>query len=206
MLANRLISRTTQVQLHDYGCTLKAYRSEVVKNVHLYGELHRFIPAIASWMGVLVCEVPVNDRERRFGKSKYGIWRTFRVVLDLITVSFLLRFSTKPMHVFGGLGFILVSAGVVLSGYLSYLRLVTGVSIAERPILLLAILLIVVGVQMISLGLVAEMIMRVYYEAEGRTIYMILRTSGPSRGISVTAGRLSHWKLNCKDFRYFSCV
>src|SRR5690606_25771532 len=106
MLANGLISRTTHVKLHDYGCTLKAYRAEVVKNVKLYGELHRFIPAIASWMGVVVCEIPVSDRARKYGKSKYGIWRTFRVIMDLITVSFLLRFSTKPLHIFGSVGFV----------------------------------------------------------------------------------------------------
>lgn len=173
LLANRLISRTTHIQLHDYGCTLKAYRSEVVKNIRLYGELHRFIPAIASSMGVVVCEVPVNDRARRFGKSKYGIWRTFRVILDLITVSFMLRFSTKPLHIFGGLGFVLASAGMLTAVYLAYTRLVLRQGIADRPLLLLSVLLIIVGVQMISMGLVAEMVMRVYYETGGRTIYKV---------------------------------
>jgi glycosyltransferase involved in cell wall biosynthesis len=173
MMANHLISRTTHVSLHDYGCTLKAYRSDVVKNIKLYGELHRFIPAIASWMGVLVCEVPVSDRPRRYGKSKYGIGRTFRVILDLITVGFLLRFSTKPLHVFGGLGFILGSIGVLIGAYLAYVRLFAGEGIADRPLLLLAVLLVIVGVQMVSMGLVAEMVMRTYYEPEGRATYMI---------------------------------
>ncbi len=173
MMANRLISRTTHISLHDYGCTLKAYRSDVVKNIKLYGELHRFIPAIASWMGVLVCEVPVNDRARRFGKSKYGIWRTFRVILDLITVSFLLRFSTKPLHVFGGIGFVLTSIGFLIGVYLTYARLVLGQSISDRPLLSMGILFIIVGVQMISMGLLAEMVMRIYYEPEGRVTYVI---------------------------------
>jgi len=173
MLANRLISRTTHVRLHDYGCTLKAYRSEVVKNVRLYGELHRFIPAIASSMGVIVCEIPVNDRARRFGSSKYGIWRTFRVILDLITVSFILRFSTKPLHMFGGLGFALTSLGAFIAAYLTYVRIFLHEGIRDRPLLLLAMLLIIVGVQMLAMGLLAEMIMRVYYETGGRTIYAI---------------------------------
>jgi glycosyltransferase involved in cell wall biosynthesis len=173
MLANGLISRTTHVKLHDYGCTLKAYRSEVVKNVKLYGELHRFIPAIASWMGVAVCEIPVSDRARRFGKSKYGIWRTFRVIMDLITVSFLLRFSTKPLHIFGTVGFVLGAIGLLLGTYLVYARLVLAQSIGDRPILLLAILLVILGVQMVSIGLVAEMVMRSYYEPQGRQIYIV---------------------------------
>ena len=173
IIANNLISRTTNVTLHDYGCTLKAYRSEVVKNVKLYGELHRFIPALASWMGVRVAEVPVSDRARRFGKSKYGIFRTFRVILDLITVGFLLKFATKPLHMFGGLGTVMFSLGGFLGLYLAYVRLVERQGIADRPLLLLAILLIIVGVQMISIGLVAEMVMRNYYEPEGRPTYMI---------------------------------
>lgn len=173
MLANGLISRSTHISLHDYGCTLKAYRSEVVKNIHLYGELHRFIPAIASWMGVTVAEVPVNDRARKFGKSKYGISRTFRVILDLITVSFLLRFSTKPLHVFGGIGAITTLAGLAIAGILTFERLFLGQSIDGRPALLLAMLLIILGVQMASIGLVAELVMRTYHEPEGRPIYMI---------------------------------
>ncbi|HEX2906310.1 MAG TPA: glycosyltransferase family 2 protein [Phototrophicaceae bacterium] len=173
MLANRLISRTTHVALHDYGCTLKAYHRDVVKNVRLYGELHRFIPALASWMGVRIAEVPVNDRARRFGKSKYGIGRTFRVILDLITVSFLLRFATKPLHVFGGLGFVVTGLGAMMGLYLAYVKFFVGEGIGDRPLLLLAVVLVILGIQLISTGLVAELVMRVYYEPRGRPIYMV---------------------------------
>jgi glycosyltransferase involved in cell wall biosynthesis len=173
MLANGLISRTTHVRLHDYGCTLKAYRSEVVKNVRLYGELHRFIPALASWIGVTVAEVPVNDRARRFGKSKYGIARTFRVILDLITVIFLLSFATRPLQLFGGLGVLLGTSGVMVGIYLTYLKIFMHEQIGDRPLLLLAVLLVVLGVQMVSIGLIGEMVMRSYHEPKGKPLYMI---------------------------------
>lgn len=173
ILANRLISSTTHVALHDYGCTLKAYQRDVVKNVRLYGELHRFIPAVASWMGVTVTEVPVNDRARRFGKSKYGIWRTFRVILDLITVSFLLRFATKPLHIFGGIGVAIATVGGILGLYLVYVKLVLGEGIGDRPLLLLAVVLVILGIQMICTGLLAELVMRVYHEPRGRPTYVI---------------------------------
>ena len=173
MLANRMISGTTGVVLHDYGCSLKAYRCEVVKNIRLYGELHRFIPALASWMGVTVAEVPVNDRARRFGKSKYGISRTFRVLLDLITVRFMLGYATRPLQVFGRLGLISGGVGVLLGLYLTFVKLVLGESIGNRPLLLLAVLLVILGVQMISMGLLAEMITRTYYEAQDKPIYAI---------------------------------
>jgi len=173
MMANHLISQTTQVSLHDYGCTLKAYQSEVVKNVRLYGELHRFIPAVASWMGVTVTEVPVNDRARRYGKSKYGIGRTFRVILDLLTVSFMLRFATKPLHVFGGLGFMIAMLGSVIGVYLLYIKFFVGDAIGDRPLLLLAVVLIILGIQMICTGLLAELVMRVYYEPRGRPTYVV---------------------------------
>jgi hypothetical protein len=173
MLANRLISRTTHVELHDYGCTLKAYRTDVVQNIRLYGELHRFIPAIASWMGVIVTEVPVNDRARRFGKSKYGIGRTFRVIQDLLTVSFFLRFSTKPLRFFGSIGMISGVLGSLLLLWLAFQRLVLGIGLDDRPILLLAILMVILGVQLVSIGLVAEMVMRNYHEPQGRPTYMV---------------------------------
>jgi glycosyltransferase involved in cell wall biosynthesis len=173
MLANRMISDTTGVVLHDYGCSLKAYRREVVKGIHLYGELHRFIPALASWMGVTVTEVPVNDRARRFGKSKYGISRTFRVLLDLITVRFMLGYATRPLQVFGRMGLISGGIGVLLGLYLTFVKLVLGQSIGNRPLLLLAVLLVILGVQMISMGLLAEMITRTYYEAQDKPIYVI---------------------------------
>lgn len=173
IMANRMISGATQVVLHDYGCSLKAYRSEVAKNIRLYGELHRFIPALASWMGVRVAEVPVNDRKRRFGKSKYGIGRTFRVFLDLITVRFLLGYSTRPLHVFGGLGLGSFGAGLLIGIYLTFIKLVLGQDIGTRPLLLLAILLVILGVQMLSMGLLAEMITRTYHEAQDKPIYAI---------------------------------
>ncbi len=173
MVANRMISGATGVTLHDYGCSLKAYRAEVVKNLRLYGELHRFIPALASWMGVRVAEVPVNDRPRRFGSSKYGISRTFRVLLDLITVRFLLSYATRPLHVFGGTGLAAAGMGSVIGLYLTFVKLVLGQSIGTRPLLLLAVLLVLLGVQMVSMGLLAEMVMRAYHEAQDKPIYVI---------------------------------
>lgn len=173
MIANRIISRTTGVSLHDYGCTLKAYETEVLRNVRLYGELHRFIPALASEVGARVAEVPVNDRPRRFGESKYGISRTFRVILDLLTVNFLLSYARKPLQVFGGIGLLMGGLGVLLGLYLSYVRLVLGQNIGERPLLLLAALLVIVGVQMVSIGLVAEMVTRTYHESQRKPTYVV---------------------------------
>ncbi len=173
IMANWLISQVTRVHLHDYGCSLKAYRREVVKNIQLYGELHRFIPAIANWMGVSVAEVPVRHYPRRFGKSKYGLSRTARVLLDLLTVRFLLSYSTRPIHVFGGLGLINFVSGIGLGGYLSYVKFVLGRNIGDRPLLLLAILLMVMGVQLISMGLLGELVVRTYYETLGKPIYAV---------------------------------
>jgi len=173
MTANRMISGATRVSLHDYGCSLKAYRSEVVKGIRLYGELHRFIPALASWMGVRVTEVPVNDRRRKFGKSKYGISRTLRVFLDLITVRFMLGYSTRPLHIFGGLGLLSFGTGLLIGLYLTFVKLVLEQDIGTRPLLLLAVLLVILGVQMVSMGLLAEMITRTYHEAQNKPIYVI---------------------------------
>ena len=173
MTANRLISVSTGVALHDYGCTLKAYRSVVVKNIHLYGELHRFIPAVASSIGVSVAEVPVNDRARKFGKSKYGIMRTFRVLLDLITVRFILSYSTRPLQVFGGIGLAMGAFGGLIGLILTYVKLVLGENIGDRPLLILAVLLIILGVQMVSIGLVAEIVIRTYHESQEKPIYMV---------------------------------
>ena len=173
MTANRLISVSTGVALHDYGCTLKAYRSVVVKNIHLYGELHRFIPAVASSIGVSVAEVPVNDRARKFGKSKYGIMRTFRVLLDLITVRFILSYSTRPLQVFGGFGLAMGALGAFIGLVLTYIKLVLGENIGDRPLLILAVLLIILGVQMVSIGLVAEIVIRTYHESQEKPIYMV---------------------------------
>jgi glycosyltransferase involved in cell wall biosynthesis len=173
MMANSMISGATRVVLHDYGCSLKAYRSEVVKNIRLYGELHRFIPALAAWMGVTVAEAPVNDRKRRFGKSKYGISRTFRVLLDLLTVRFMLAYSTRPLHVFGGVGLAAFVAGTLIALYLTFVKLALGQDIGNRPLLLLAVLLLLLGVQMTGMGLLAEMITRTYHEAQNKPIYAV---------------------------------
>ncbi|HEU5013847.1 MAG TPA: glycosyltransferase family 2 protein [Roseiflexaceae bacterium] len=173
MIANGLISRVTGVDLHDYGCSLKAYRTEVLRGIKLYGELHRFIPAIASWQGVAVTEMPVNHSARQFGKSKYGIGRTTRVLLDLLTVRFLLQYGTRPMQLFGLLGLLSMFFGLLAGAYLSVLKFVNGESIGNRPLLLLAVLLIVIGVQFITLGLISELVVRVYYESQGRPIYAV---------------------------------
>ena len=178
MIANWLISHVTGVHLHDYGCSLKAYRREVVKNVQLYGELHRFIPALASWMGISVAEVPVRHHPRRFGRSKYGLSRTARVLLDLITVRFLLSYSTRPIHIFGGLGLAGFALGMALGAYLSFVKFVLGQSIGGRPLLLLAVLLMVVGVQLISMGLLGELVVRTYYETLNKPIYAVREILG----------------------------
>jgi glycosyltransferase involved in cell wall biosynthesis len=173
MTANWLISRTTGVRLHDYGCTLKAYDHAVVKNVRLYGELHRFIPALASEFGVRVAEIPVNDRPRLHGSSKYGLSRTFKVFLDLIAVTFLLSYFNRPLYVFGSAGMVTGGVGTLILLYLAYVRLIVGQDIGDRPLLMLGILLVVLGVQMVSTGLIADMVMRTYHEAQNKPIYHI---------------------------------
>ena len=173
VIANTLISRLTRVRLHDYGCTLKAFRSEVIKNVKLYGELHRFIPAIASQLGVRISEVEVNHRPRKHGKSKYSIFRFTKVMLDMLTVKFLLSYSTRPLQIFGLLGLGSGLLGFLISLWLSYERLVLKVSVANRPLLLLGVLLIVIGIQFITLGLLAEIMVRAYHESSGKRIYVV---------------------------------
>ena len=173
IIANWLISFITRVKLHDYGCTLKAFRKEVIKNIKLYGELHRFIPAIASELGVSITEVEVNHRPRRFGKSKYSIFRFPRVILDLMTVKFLLSYSTRPLQIFGFIGSLSGLAGGVIGLILSYQKLILKQSIGGRPLLLLAILLIVIGIQFITLGLLAEIMVRAYHESSDRRTYFI---------------------------------
>ncbi len=173
LIANRVISRSTGIRLHDYGCTLKAYHFDVAKGVRLYGELHRFIPALASQMGVRVAEVPVKDRARRWGSSKYGISRTFKVVLDLIVVVFMLSYFNRPLYVFGAAGFLVGGIGALLGAYLTVFKLLTENKIGDRPLLQLAALLMVLGVQFISTGIVADMIMRTYHESQRKPIYFI---------------------------------
>lgn len=171
--ANWLISRITGIHLHDYGCTLKAYHCDVVKNIKLYGELHRFIPALASQMGVIYTEIPVNDRPRLHGSSKYGIFRTFKVFLDLIAVSFYLSYFNRPLYIFGGLGVLVGGIGSLLMLYLAYVRLILGQDIGTRPLLMLAVLLVVLGVQFVSTGLIADMTMRTYHESQNKQTYHI---------------------------------
>ena len=173
MVANWLISHVSKVKLHDYGCTLKAYRREVIKTLSLYGEMHRFIPALASIRGISFTEIKVQHSPRSKGKSKYGISRTIRVLLDLFTVKFLLSFSTRPMQIFGLVGVISSVLGFGIGLYLSIIRLFFNQGIAGRPLLLLAILLIILGFQFISLGLLGEMMVRAHYESQGKPIYVI---------------------------------
>ena len=173
ILANRLISRITNVPLHDYGCTLKAMRKEVAKGITLYGEMHRFIPAIASFMGAKIAEVAVNHRARTAGESKYGLSRTFRVILDLVTVKFLLGYSGRPIHFFGIPGFICGSAGFLTAIYLAIGRIFFGMPLSDRPLLLFALVLFLLGVQFIIFGLLGELQIRTYYESQNKPIYYV---------------------------------
>ena len=173
MIANKIISRTTGVKLHDYGCTLKAFRKEVIKTIKLYGEMHRFIPAIASGMGISITEVKVNHRARMFGSSKYGISRTFRVILDLLTVKFLLSYSTRPIHVFGMFGLASSGLGFLIAVVMIIQRQFWGVAMGDRPLLLFAILLLFMGVQFITIGLLAELQARTYHESQDKPIYYV---------------------------------
>jgi glycosyltransferase involved in cell wall biosynthesis len=171
--ANWLISKLTRVKLHDYGCTLKAFRKEIIKHIKLYGELHRFIPAIASNIGVSIAEVKVNHRKRLRGKSKYTVWRFPKVILDLLTVKFLLSYSTRPLQIFGILGLISGAIGGIIGLWLAYVRLIRLEGISGRPLLFLSILLIVIGFQFITLGLLAEIMVRAYHESTEKRIYFV---------------------------------
>jgi glycosyltransferase involved in cell wall biosynthesis len=175
-LANRLIARVTGVRLHDYGCSLKAYRREVLSDLNLYGELHRFLPALAYIEGARIGEVRVNHHPRRYGHSKYGIDRTFRVLMDLLTVWFMKRFLTRPMHVFGFAGLLCLLGGLVVGFWLVGEKLILGTDIGDRPLLLLAVLAILSGVQLFGFGLLAELQMRTYHESQGRPIYRVRAT------------------------------
>ncbi|HUU35637.1 MAG TPA: glycosyltransferase family 2 protein [Vicinamibacterales bacterium] len=173
MAANWIISKATGVALHDYGCSLKVFRAEVVKSLRLYGEMHRFLPAIASEQGVRIAEVVVNHRARRAGTTKYGLSRTIRVILDLVTVKFLLSYSTRPLQIFGLLGLASGGLGALVMAYLGWVRLIDRQSIADRPLLLLGMLLAFIGVQLVTFGLLAELMARTYYESQGKPTYVI---------------------------------
>ncbi len=175
-IANWLIGKLTGVKIHDYGCTLKAYRSEVVKRIRLYGELHRFIPALISTVTSVdkIVEIPVKHHPRIYGKSKYGISRTFKVISDLFFIWFLKKFMQKPIHFFGLLGLFLFILGIVPFSYLIILKLL-GHSIGQRPLLIISVLFILAGLQMFTVGILSEILMRIYYESQNKKPYVIRR-------------------------------
>lgn len=173
IIANIIIGRATGIRLHDYGCSLKAYRADVIKHVPLYGELHRFIPALASIYGARITELPVYHHARLYGKSKYNISRTFRVIMDLLTVLFLKSFSDRPLHIFGGIGISLLLSGFVIDGYLAIEKIFFGATLANRPLLLLGTLMIITGLQIFSMGILAEIQIRTYYESQNKPVYSI---------------------------------
>ncbi|HEY5900892.1 MAG TPA: glycosyltransferase [Burkholderiales bacterium] len=175
MVANRIISGVTGVRLHDYGCALKLYRADVIRGLRLYGELHRFIPALAAEVGANIVEVPVRHHARTHGVSKYGIDRTFRVVLDLLWIKFLMRFLHRPLQAFGGVGLALGAVGFLILAWLAFEKLALGAEIGGRPLLLLGVLLALIGVQLVATGLIGELLTRIYHEPEGRPQYLLRR-------------------------------
>ncbi|NJL09455.1 MAG: glycosyltransferase family 2 protein [Calothrix sp. SM1_7_51] len=172
-IANWLIGKITDVKIHDYGCSLKAYRAELVADMNLYGELHRFLPALAYIEGARITELPVRHHARRFGRSKYGLSRTFRVLMDLLTIAFMKKFLTRPMHVFGLLGLLSMLGGGAMGIYLTFVKLILREDIGNRPLLILAVLLFLTGIQLFCFGLLAELLMRTYHESSGRPIYRV---------------------------------
>ncbi len=176
VMANYVISLMTGIKLHDYGCTLKAYRREVIEGINLYGEMHRFVPALASQVGARMIEIPVNHRQRLHGKSKYGISRTMRVILDLLTVKFLLSYSTKPIQLFGKLGIYTLAAAFLSGGVTLYMKLFEHLSMNRNPLFILTAFLLFMGIQFIVLGLLGEVNARTYYEAQGKPIYVVRET------------------------------
>jgi glycosyltransferase involved in cell wall biosynthesis len=175
MIANWIISRSTNVRLHDYGCTLKAMRGEVARGIRMYGEMHRFIPCLAAEMGAKIAELPVNHRERVFGTSKYGISRTIRVILDLLTIKFLLGFSKRPIHLFGPIGVLSGFGGTALLAMMTYQRMFMDVPMGNRPLLMLGVMMILVGIQFLVFGLLAEVLVRTYYESQDKRTYVVRR-------------------------------
>lgn len=172
-IANWLIGKVTGVKLHDYGCSLKAYRAELVADMNLYGELHRFLPALAYIEGAKIAEIPVRHHARRFGKSKYGLGRTIRVLMDLFTIFFMKKFLTRPMHVFGLWGMVSFILGIGIGLYLTLIKFVFQVNIGDRPLLIFAVLLVLTGIQLFCFGLVTELLMRTYHESQRKPIYRI---------------------------------
>ena len=174
-LANWLISRVTRVPLHDYGCTLKAYRRDVLEGFRLYGEMHRFIPVFANWVGARITEVQVNHHPRKYGKTKYGLERTVKVILDLFTVKYLVSYSSKPIYLFGGTGLALISGSGVMLLYLFIRRMISTISVLGSPLFQLAVMLFIMGFQSFLMGLIAEMLVRTYYESQRKPTYRIRR-------------------------------
>ena len=174
-IANGLISKVTGVHLHDYGCTLKAYRREVITGFRLYGEMHRFIPAYAKWVGAKIVEMPVRHHPRKFGKTKYGLERTLKVVLDLLTVKFLNSYANKPIYLFGGTGFFLIFASLITLIILIFNRLVLGEHMNRSPLLLMTVMLFIMGFQSIFMGLIAELLARTYHESQDKPTYTVRR-------------------------------
>ncbi len=180
-IANAVISRVTGVKLHDYGCALKLYRAPVIRDLRLYGEQHRFIPALAAEVGARIIEVPVAHSARTRGSSNYGIDRTFRVVLDLLWIKFLLRFLHRPMHAFGGVGLAMLVVGMLVLGGLTVEKLILHHDIGGRPLLLLGVLLALIGVQLLATGVLGELLIRVYHEPQGRPQYVLRSGPRPTR-------------------------
>ena len=182
-MANWLIGKITGVQLHDYGCTLKAYRREMLRGMRLYGEMHRFVPIYASWMGAKVVELPVRHYARRFGQSKYGLNRTFKVVLDLMVVKFFSRYLANPIYVFGGFGIWSIIGGFAAVGYALYLKLFEGTSLIQTPLPVLAAILVLIGIMSIMMGLLAEIMVRTYFESQGHTSYNVKKLINFDRAV-----------------------
>lgn len=175
-IANWLIRQITGVKIHDYGCSMKAYRRDLIQDIELYGEMHRFIPAYAAWHGGWVTEIVVNHRPRIHGKTKYGLSRTFKVLLDLVVVKFLSKYMNRPMHFFGGIGFLTLGLGVLMAILSVALKLLAIRDFVATPLPIWSALLVIVGVQLIAMGVIAEMLMRIYYESQGKTAYRIAET------------------------------
>lgn len=174
LLANMLIRKITGVKIHDYGCSMKAYRSEIIKDVLLYGEMHRFIPAYTAWHGGKITEIVVNHRPRINGKTNYGLWRTFKVLLDLVVVKFLSKYMDRPMHFFGGIGFLSLFVGFFAGFVAVVLRIIGIEDFVSTPLPIFSALFIIVGVQLLAMGIIAEMLMRVYYESQKKTPYQVV--------------------------------
>tara|TARA_Y100000589_G_scaffold81992_1_gene75944 strand:- start:4146 stop:5111 length:966 start_codon:yes stop_codon:yes gene_type:complete len=179
-IANKLIGLVTGINIHDYGCSLKAFKKEIIKDIKLYGELHRFLPVLANIEGAKIIEMKVNHRSRKYGSSKYGIDRTFRVLMDLLTVWFMNKFLTRPMYVFGFIGILSILSSLFITSYLLIIKIL-GEDIGSRPLLMFALILGVAGVQLFSFGLLGELLIRTYHESQNRPIYRVRNIIGKKK-------------------------